>query len=58
MAEVINLKAAKKRLARAKTAAQGTVNTVTFGQTKAQKALQKAEAARARAALEAHRHEP
>ncbi|PKP71105.1 MAG: DUF4169 domain-containing protein [Alphaproteobacteria bacterium HGW-Alphaproteobacteria-4] len=58
MAEVVKLRAAKKRLARAKDAAQGTVNASRFGRTKAQKALEEAEAARARAALDAHRRDP
>ncbi|MDP3861695.1 MAG: DUF4169 family protein [Phaeovulum sp.] len=58
MAEVVNLRTAKKRLARAKDAAQGESNAVKFGRTKTQKRFEKAEAARAKAALDGHRRDP
>ncbi len=58
MAEVVRLKTAKKRLARAKIAAQGAENAARFGKTKAEKLHEAAEAARARAALDAHLREP
>ncbi|MDP1669584.1 DUF4169 family protein [Phaeovulum sp.] len=58
MAEVVNLRTAKKRIARAKDAAQGESNAVKFGRTKAEVRLAKAEAARAKAALDGHRRDP
>jgi len=58
MAEVVNLRNVKKRLARAKNAAQGTENAIRFGQNKAQRKAEQAEAARARATLDAHRRAP
>lgn len=56
--EVINLRQAKKALARAKARAQGTENAVKSGQTTAQKSLEAAQRDKARAALDAHRRDP
>lgn len=58
MVEVVKLRAAKKRLARARNAAQGAANAVKFGRTRAQKKLDEAQIVGARAALDAHRREP
>ena len=58
MAEVVNLRAAKKTLARAKKRAQGAENAAIFGRTKAQKDLEKARAEKAAADLDAHQRAP
>ena len=58
MAEVINLRQAKKSLARVKKRAQGDENAAKFGRTKAQRRLEDSEAEKARAALDAHEREP
>lgn len=58
MAEVVNLRAARKTLARDKKRAQGTENAQKFGRTKAQKLLEKQQADQARAALDAHERAP
>jgi len=55
MADIINLRAAKKAQTRAKTRAQGDENAAKFGRTKAEKSLQSARAAKARADLDAHK---
>ena len=52
MAEIVNLRAARKTLARDKACATADANAVKFGRTKAQKATEKAEAARAMATLD------
>lgn len=57
MATPINLRQAKKALARAKNGAQGAENAAKFGRTKAQKLQEKQAADRARAALDAHKRD-
>lgn len=47
MAEIINLRMARKAKARSEAEKQAEQNRATFGQTKAEKQLRKAEAARA-----------
>ncbi|HQY44529.1 MAG TPA: DUF4169 family protein [Paracoccaceae bacterium] len=58
MAEIVNLRTARKAKARsaARTTADG--NAAKFGRTKSQKALEKTEAEKARAALDGHRLDP
>lgn len=58
MAEVINLRQAKKALARVKKRAQGDENAAKFGRTKAQRRLEEAEAEKARTALDGHERQP
>ncbi|MGO4854651.1 DUF4169 family protein [Phaeovulum sp. W22_SRMD_FR3] len=58
MAEIINLRSAKKTLARVKKRAQGDENAAKFARTKAQKSREAAEAEKARTALEGHRRAP
>ena len=57
MAEIVNLNRFRKQAARAEARATADANAAKFGRTKAQKKLEEAEAARARAALEAHRRD-
>ncbi len=57
MAEVVNLRAARKARERAEARATADENAARFGRTKALKALEKARAEKARAALDAHRRE-
>jgi hypothetical protein len=57
MAEIINLRLAKKRLNRTKAEEAAQQNRVIFGQTKAEKEARKAEAARAARAHEAGRRD-
>lgn len=57
MAEIVNLNRFRKQAARAEAKAAADANAAKFGRTKAQKKLEEAEAARARAVLEAHRRE-
>lgn len=57
MAEVINLRAARKSRERQKKRAEGDENAARFGRTKALKALQRARAEKDRATLDAHRRE-
>jgi len=54
MAEIINLRAAKKAAARAKTRAQGDENAAKFGRTRAQKTAEAAQAEKAKRDLDAH----
>lgn len=58
MAEIVNLNRFRKAQARVKNRAEADGNAVKFGRTKAQKALEEAQAEQARAALEAHKREP
>ncbi|SDX21080.1 DUF4169 family protein [Roseicitreum antarcticum] len=51
----INLRAARKAQSRLKKSAQADENAVKFGRTKAQRALEEAQAAQARKALDAHK---
>jgi hypothetical protein len=57
MADVVNLGRARKLRERAKKRAEADENAVKFGRTMAQRQREAAEAARARAVLEAHRRE-
>lgn len=57
MAEVINLRTARKARARAAARAAADENAARFGRTKALKALEQARAEKARAGLDAHRRE-
>ena len=57
MTEPINLNKARKAKARADKQQRAAENRTKFGQTKAEKAARKAEAERARRALEASRKE-
>jgi phage protein D len=54
MAEVINLRQARKQLSRAKKRAEASENAAKSGRTKAQKTLEAARAEKARADLDAH----
>ncbi|MBV7410051.1 DUF4169 family protein [Maritimibacter sp. DP1N21-5] len=55
MAKITNLNQIRKARARAEKRAQADENAVKFGRTKAQKVVEKADAARARRILDAHR---
>ncbi len=57
MAEIVNLRAARKARERAQTKAEADENAARFGRTKALKALEKARTDKARALLDAHRRE-
>ena len=52
MAEIVNLRLAKKAKARVAARAKAEENAVTFGRTKGQKARETADAARAKADLD------
>ena len=52
MAEIVNLRTARKDKARAEARVKGDENAVKFGRSKAQKAREAAEAARANADLD------
>ena len=58
MAEIINLRQARKQKARAEKEARADENRVAFGRTKAEKNLTKAQRDLARSRLEAHRRDP
>jgi hypothetical protein len=57
MADIVNLNRFRKQAARAGAKAEADANAVKFGRTKAQKAREEAEAAKARTTLDAHRRE-
>jgi hypothetical protein len=57
MAEIVNLRAARKALARARARAEADANAARSGRTKALKALEKARAENIRRVLDAHRRE-
>ena len=57
MSSVTNLTQFRKQKARAEKRAAGDANAAKFGRTKAQRALEEAQAAQARATLDAHRRE-
>jgi hypothetical protein len=57
MAEIINLRQARKNKARAGKEARAAENRVTFGRTKAEKTLTKAEQDLAKSRLEAHKRD-
>ncbi|NBJ11939.1 DUF4169 family protein [Microvirga arsenatis] len=58
MAEIINLRQARKNKARAEKEARAEQNRISFGRTKAEKKLTKAEQELAKSRLEAHRRDP
>jgi Domain of unknown function (DUF4169) len=58
VAEILNLGRARKAKARAKIQSQAAQNRVTFGRTKARKAVESAAKARSDAALDGHKREP
>ena len=57
MADVVNLNRAKKLRQRLRKRAEADENAVKFGRTGAQKAVERKDAQRARATLDAHRRE-
>lgn len=57
MAEIINLRAAKKQVARTAARAKGDENAAKFGRTKATRDLEKAQAAKAARDLESHKRD-
>ncbi len=57
MAEIVNLNRFRKAAARAEARAKANANAALHGRTKAQKALDAAQDAKARATLDAHRRE-
>ena len=57
MAEIFNLRAAKKAASRAKSRAQGDENAAKFGQSRAEKTAEKMRAEKAKAQLDAHKRE-
>ncbi len=58
MAGVVNLTKARKARDRAAKRAEADANAAKFGRSKAQRALEEAEAEKARAALDAHKRDP
>jgi len=58
MAQPVNLNRVRKDKARAAKKARADENAVKFGRTKAQKAVEEADAAKARAALDDHKRDP
>lgn len=57
MADIINLRSAKKAAIRAKARAQGDENAAKFGQSRAQKTAEKLRAEKAKALLDAHKRD-
>ena len=57
MAEIVNLRAAKKAKARAEARAQGDANAAKFGRSKAEKALETARAEKAKRDLDGLKRE-
>ncbi len=58
MAEVINLRTAKKQAARKAARTKGDENAAKFGLTRAERELQKAQVEKTARALDGHRREP
>ena len=58
MAEIINLRQARKQAARKAARAQADANAAKFGRSKAERALQEAQAEKTRREHEAHRRDP
>ena len=58
MAEIINLRQARKQKARAEKEARADQNRVSFGRTKAEKKQTKAEQDLAQSRLDAHKRDP
>ncbi|MCB2116171.1 MAG: DUF4169 family protein [Rhodobacteraceae bacterium] len=57
MAEIVNLRTARKAQARAKARAEADANALRFGRTKMQRNLEEAQVDKARANLDAHKRE-
>ena len=57
MAEIVNLRQAKKQAVRKEARVKADANAVKFGRTKAEKSLEAAQADKARRDLEAHRRD-
>jgi hypothetical protein len=57
MADIINLRAAKKAAMRAKSRAQGDENAAKFGRSRAEKTATEARHEKAKAQLDAHKRE-
>ncbi len=57
MADIINLRSAKKAAARGRARAQGDANAAKFGRTKSEKNVTRAQAEKAKAKLDAHLRE-
>ena len=57
MAEIVNLRQVKKQAARKAARAKGDENAAKFGQSKAERELQQAKAAKAARDLDGHRRE-
>lgn len=58
MTQIINLRTARKQTARAKGRALADANAAKHGRSKAERSLQDARTAKARAELDAHKREP
>ena len=58
MAEIINLRQARKQKARAEKEARADENRIAFGRTKAEKNLRQAEQELSRSRLDAHKRDP
>ncbi len=58
MAEIVNLRSAKKQAARKAARAKGNQNAARFGRTRAERAIDEARAAKADRNLDGHRREP
>jgi hypothetical protein len=58
MAEIVNLRMARKRKTRADSQARAEENRVRFGRTRAQKAREAAARDKAERSLDAHRRDP
>jgi phage protein D len=58
MAEIVNLKSARKQAVRAKKRVQADANAAKFGRTKTERTREEAEAEQARQRLDAHRLGP
>ncbi len=58
MTDIINLRTARKQAARDKQRGQANENAARHARSKASRALEKAEAAKARAHLDAHKRTP
>jgi hypothetical protein len=58
MAEIINLRQARKKKARAEKEARAAENRVSFGRSKAEKKLTQAERDKAESHLDSHKRDP
>ena len=58
MSQIINLRTARKQMARAKKREDAAAQSAQHGRSKAEKRLQEARAAQLRAHLDAHKREP